>query len=278
MKKAAPSAPRIAVFFSDLHVGSTAGLLQPDFTTHEGYKVVLNSVQEWLWGCWQDCWKWAHEVIGKDPWIAVVNGDLIDGNHHDTREIWSPDDADHGMACSELLRDTLKGSSAVYVTEGTNVHVQNSEHGIAASLAHDLPVRKPGGKLAAWPELRLSIAGSYCEIDHHMPTTMRSYLEASQLSITLGDIRNQRAREGGRIPKLIVRSHRHRFGLYEDGYGMMLALPGWQASGRFLRRVAPGIVPQVGLCIADWRHVEDGGTPVIHKRLHTVKASLPSIA
>lgn len=188
------NSPRIAVFLSDLHVGSTVGLLRPNFTTHEGYSVSLNPVQKWLWECWQDCWEWANSVIGADYFVAVVNGDLIDGNHHDTREIWSPDEADHASACTEILKDSLKGASAVYITEGTNVHTKNAEHGIAASL--DLPVRKPRGKLAAWPELRLSIAGTYCEIDHHMPTTMRSYLEASQLSITLGDIRNQRAREG----------------------------------------------------------------------------------
>lgn len=58
---------------------------------------------------------------------------------------------------------------------------------------------------------------------------------------------------------------------------MMLTLPGFQASSRFTRRVVPGMIPQVGLCIADWRHVEDGGTPVIQKRLHTLKSPLPQI-
>jgi hypothetical protein len=104
---------------------------------------------------------------------------------------------------------------------------------------------------------------------------MRSYLEASALSITLGDIRNQRSRSGAEVPKVIVRSHRHRFGLYEDGYGMMVALPAWQALTRFGRKVVPGAMPQCGIVILDWRNVEDGGTPVVHKRLHTIKQPSP---
>jgi hypothetical protein len=264
--------PKIAICLSDLHVGSTTGLLGPDFKTHEGYHVRQNEVQQWMWKCWQDCWKWARHIIGDDSWLAVVNGDLIDGNHHNTREIWSPDNNDHSSACVEILKHALTGSDSVYITEGTNVHTQNSEHGIASALKSEgIHVKKPEGKLTAWPELRLSIANTNCEFNHHMGVSMRSYLESSQFSITLGDIRNQRAREGGKIPKVIVRSHRHRFGLYEDGYGMIVALPSWQASTRFTQRVAPAIVPQCGLVLLDWRDTEGDCTPVIQKRLHICK-------
>lgn len=264
--------PKVGVFFGDLHCGSTMGLLKPGFVTHEGNGIKLNEYQEWMWEAWTDCWKWAKKVIGKDSWFAVNNGDSIDGNHHHTREIWSPDEADHMASCADILSEALEGASEVYLTEGTNVHVKNMEHGIARRLKNDgIKVRSPKG-MHAWPELKLEVAGARCEVDHHMSVAMRSYLEASALSITLGDIRNQRARTGGTVPKLIVRSHRHRFGLYEDGYGMMIALPPWQGITRFTRRVVPGAVPQVGLIVCDWRTCSTNETPVVHKRLHTLKS------
>jgi hypothetical protein len=265
------SETKILVAFGDLHCGSVSGLLKPGFVTHEENEIKLNPFQEWLWSSWLDCQDWLKTIVGKDPWACVVNGDLIDGNHHRTREIWSPDESDHAGAAVEVLEDFLEDAAEVYLTEGTNVHVNNIEHAIARSLSNKgIAVKMPKGK-QAWPELRLEVSGTLCEVDHHMPTTMRSYLEAGPLSITLGDIRNQRARVGAPIPKVIIRSHRHRFGLYEDGYGMVVALPAWQGATRFTRRVVPGIVPQAGIVVLDWRKTEGNCTPVVHKRLHTLK-------
>ncbi len=265
---------RLMVLISDPHVGSTFGLLQPSFITHEGNEVSQNALQKWLWSSWLDSWAWAKEVIGKDAWALILNGDLIDGNHHHTKEIMFVDEGDHVEAAAEIFTEVGKGASSVYITEGTESHTKGAEHTIAKILkANGLNVVSPSAKRGAWDSLHLKCSGSLCEIDHHMPTSMRSYLEASALSITLGDIRNQRARAGDEVPKVIIRSHRHRFGLYEDGYGMMVALPSWQGLTRFGRKVVPGAMPQAGIVILDWRNVEDGGTPVVHKRLHTIKPS-----
>lgn len=268
---------RLVVAMSDLHVGSTVGLLQPAFVTHEGTPVGQNDLQKWLWSSWEDCGAWMREVIGSDPWALVVNGDVVDGNHHRTKEIWSVDEGDHLEAAAGILSDFARDASAVYLTEGTESHTKGMEHALARILKSDgLNVVSPP-KRGAWDSLGLRVHGSLCEFDHHMPTSMRSYLEASALSITLGDIRNQRARSGADVPKVIVRSHRHRFGLYEDGYGMMVALPAWQALTRYGRKVVTGAMPQCGIVILDFRHVEYGGTPVVHKRLHTIKQPTPSV-
>lgn len=259
----------------DPHAGSTYGVLPEGFITHEGNEVKRNALQRWMGDAWDDCMEFKKKVIGKDPFALGWNGDLIDGNHHGTKEIWSVNEADHMMAAVEFMKPLSLEADSVYITEGTESHTKNAEHTIAKILQGDgVNVISPKGK-GAWDSLALEIAGSLVEVDHHMPTAMRSYLEASALSIMLGDVRNQRARAGARCPDVIVRSHRHRFGLYEDGYGMALALPAWQALTRFGRKVVPGAMPQVGIVILDWRNVEDGGTPVVHKRLHTIKSRTP---
>lgn len=276
MSKSLLDKTKVLVLISDPHVGAAAGLLPPDFVSFEGNPIGQNNYQKWLWECWLDCWQWAGNVIGKDEWAACINGDLIDGFHHNTREIVSVDTADHVDACLQVFTEVLSKASAVYLTEGTNVHTQNSEHGIASTLKHrGLNVVTPPTKRSAWPELDLMIHGCHITIDHHVSTTARSYLESGAYSTTLGDIRNRRSRAGWPIPKLIVRAHRHQYGMFSDGYGTMLITPPWQGATRFTRRVVPGSVPQCGLVIADWRNCEYADEPVIHKRLHTVKKPTP---
>lgn len=264
--------PKILVCLSDLHVGSTKGILHPGFVTHEGQEIGLNPLQQWYWEAWQDCWGWMKKVVGDEPWGLVVNGDVIDGNHHGTKEIWSVDEGDHLAAAVELLKPVSQDASAVFIVEGTESHTRNFEHALAKSLAGSgVAVVKETEKAPAWQSLNVRVNGALTVVDHHVTTSMRSYLESSAMSITLGDVRNARSRAGHEVPQVIIRSHRHRFGLYEDGYGLVVFLPAWQALTRFGRKVVPGAIPQCGLVILDWRNVEYTGTPVVHKRLHTVQ-------
>ena len=270
------SSPRVLILLSDLHVGATAGLLPPGFVTFEGNTVEQNPYQKWLWSCWKDCWKWTHDVIGKDEWSAVVNGDVIDGVHHETREIISSDAADHSSAAVELLKEYLKDASSVYLTEGTNVHVQNSEHGIASSLRwHGVNVVSPNRRKSAWPELDLSIHGACVLVDHHVATSGKSQNASSKFASTVADIRNRRGAAGWRQPQLIVRAHAHEFGIWNDGNCTMVVLPPWQGSTRFGRRVVTRAIPKCGIVIADWRNCTKGEPPVIHHRIHTVDRSNP---
>lgn len=270
--------PKFVICVSDLHVGSHKGLLHPGFVSHEGTAIGQNEIQKWLWSAWEDCWKWAKDVVGKEDFILVINGDVVDGNHHGSKEIWSVDEGDHLAAAADILVEVGKDAKAVYITEGTESHTKGMEHALAKILRLKGVKVVTDGRRGAWESLHLKVSDSLCEFDHHMPTSMRSYLEASALSITLGDIRNQRARSGAESPRVIVRSHRHRFGLYEDGYGMMVALPAWQGLTRFGRKVVPGAMPQCGLVILDWRGSEGNCTPTVHKRLHTIKPPTPRIA
>lgn len=265
------SKPKLIVCFSDIHCGSTVGLLKPGFVTHEGIELGLNDVQKWLWSSWLDCWKWAKEVIGKDEWIAVANGDLTESVHHGTKQVVSPDDGDHMMIAVDILGDVLKGCSEAYLVEGTEAHVKNMEHAIGKKLKSEgIPVKSPKG-LGAWPSLKMRVNDTLCSFEHHVTTSIRSYLESSAYAISMGDMRNRLSRADQEVPKCFVRSHRHQYGSYDDGYSSMTILPPWQAATRFVHKVVPGAVPQCGLVVLDFRHVEPNAPPVVFKRLHTIK-------
>lgn len=270
--------PKLLVILSDLHCGATAGLFPKDFVTFEGNEIKQNVFQEWLWEQWKDVWQWKEQVCGKDAWSAALNGDLIDGNHHYTKEIISADANDHVAAAIECLQPYLSGAQSVFLSEGTHCHVGNSEHGIGKVLKNQgVNVREYTKRKTAFPGLDFRIHGCVVSMDHHVATSARSQNESAAYSQTLADIRNRRSRAGWEIPGLIVRSHRHQYGCFDDGYGKMVILPPWQGRTRFTDKVVVGIVAQCGMVIADWRHVEYGQPPVIHTRLHTIEMPTPQI-
>src|SRR5687767_11379157 len=118
-----PGAPRVAVVVNDIHSGSTVGLLPPDFETLEGNRIAQNRFQQWLWACWTHATQtWLPAVVGSDPWVLIANGDLVEGCHHGTKEVISPDEGDHKAAAFQVIQPLASKASAVFLTEGTECH------------------------------------------------------------------------------------------------------------------------------------------------------------
>jgi hypothetical protein len=267
---------KLLAIVSDLHAGSTYGILPPGFHTRNGNEIGLNDYQKWIWDCWGDCWGWFDKLRGKEDYTLVMNGDAVDGFHHGTTEIWTNDESEHGIAAYHVLKEPASKAASVFLTEGTESHTRGHEHGLAYQLkAKGSKVIMPKGSGGAWPTLDISVHGTRIKFDHHIGTSMRSYLEASQLGIVLGNMRSEYARAGHDCPKVLVRAHRHRYGLFSDGYGMTVVTPAWQLLTRFGRRVVPDAVPQIGIVVLDWRDKEKGELPDVQTRLHTIKQSSP---
>jgi hypothetical protein len=250
---------RVAVVLSDLHCGSTYGLLPPDFETLEGNKVEQNAVQKWLWTCWKDATeKWLPKLIGTDEFALIVNGDATEGIHHHSTEIISPELGDHLEAATITLKPLAEWASERFVTEGTEVHTKNIEHALAKSIKAK---RDPDTTKAAWPRLVLTIAGCRCVFQHHITTTSRPYLEASALSIHLGVEQLEAAKNGEPLPQVLCCAHRHRYGEFRDASGLCLVTPPWQLLTRFARKVVPSARTRPGIVVLDWRERDDGELP-----------------
>ncbi len=262
---------KLVVVLSDLHVGAVNSLMPRGYHTKDGNEIGLNPVQEWIHECWDDCWDWFHELRGKEKFDIVLNGDLIDGFHHGTKEIWNHDESEHGLAAYHVLKDVCKPANAVYIVEGTESHSKNFEHVIAKMLKDKgIKIVMPNELKGAWDRLDISFNDTYCRFDHHISTTSRSYLEASALSITYGNLRNEMSRAGHPVPKVVARAHRHRFGHFDDGHGMIFVSPPWQTLTRWAKKVVTEAVPQVGMVVLDWRNTPKDSVPTLHKRLHTI--------
>jgi len=114
------------VVVSDLHCGSTVGLLPPKFMTLEGNEVGQNKIQKRLWDAWYDLWNdWVPWAVDGHEFAVVINGDLVEGLHHKTTEIVSPEFGDHVRAAQQALVPMTKlAPSKIFLTEGTECHTK----------------------------------------------------------------------------------------------------------------------------------------------------------
>lgn len=256
-----------AIVISDIHCGSSYGLMGPNIRMQEGNIIAQNPLQEYLWKCWLD-WQgdWFAKHVGDDPFILIVNGDATEGVHHGTKEIVSPDPSDHRLIAHHALAPLADRASDTFIIEGTECHTANAEHRLAFDLGAVRPTRH--SNLGAWRTLRIKIHDCMCMFYHHISTTKRVYLEASQLSIELSNGRLEAIRGGVEPHKVLGCAHRHRHGSYRDGQLLSFVTPPWQGVTRFGRKVVPAAFCEPGVICLDWSEKEPGESPDLHSMLY----------
>lgn len=252
------------VILSDLHVLSTVGLWPPGFVCNEGFEIGQNRFQQLLWEHWKDCQSWITRVIGDSPFELVLNGDLVDGKHHQTTQIMSADSADQLPAVLQVLGPLAERAKATYLTKGTECHTRNDELYIGKQLK---AVKDPSTGQHAWDRLELEFNGLVFAASHHTPTASRPYLEASQHSIQLGAEIMERVRNGLAPPRIIARAHRHVPGVWNDGRLISIVTGAWQGLTRYGRKVVPHAVPAPSCVIMDARSCVEGELPTIHQKV-----------
>jgi hypothetical protein len=270
--------PRLAVVISDLHCGSSTGLMKTGFHTKNGNEIGLNDVQKWIWESWQDAWKWFYKMAGNEPWTFIINGDAIDGSHHGTTEIWSNDESDHGIAAYHVLKEHARRADSVLIGEGTQSHTKGHEHALAYQLeSGGAKIIRPKGQGGAWETINIEQAGTYCKYDHHIQTSKRKYLTGTKLTAEMGDLIMRKAMAGHRMPKVIGRAHCHEFDMHKNSFCLTFTTPPWQACTRYARQVVPNAndTIEIGMVVLDWRWREDGETPILLDKTYTIKE--PSI-
>lgn len=258
-----PKSIRALAIISDLHVGSDEAILQPDFLTEKAQPIGRTPISSWLYDCWLDAHVWLNALLPAKEYALIVNGDCIEGNHHRTNEIWSPDPRNHVKAAKELLKPVADRAGKVYMVKGTDCHVGGSENSIGDYLGAQI---NPEHGQPNWQHLRLDACGNRVSVRHHFPATSRSYLEASQHSIQLGNAVNEAVRSGGVAPSILVGAHRHRTGHFCDGNRLTVVTGAWQALTVHGFKVVPDGVVCPSMYVLDWRGVPDGQLPVVHFR------------
>lgn len=233
---------------SDLHIGSTYSLIPKGFITSEGYEVKPNKAQQWLAKCWEDFQMWIDGNIGADPFALVINGDLIEGIHHGTKEIWSNEIEDQIEAAAMIITPLARRAKKVFLVDGTECHTGGHEHRIGREIGAQV---NPDTKRCTFPRLYLQAGKHTLVFKHHIGTSTREWTGASAYSNHLAEERLQAAMHGHPLPDVLACAHRHKFGHWEDSHGHCVVTPPWQMGTRYARKVVPNPLVRPGGVLID---------------------------
>lgn len=246
------------VVISDLHIGSTLALC-PDMTElADGSHYLPNPVQAWIWEQWIAFRCHLKERLHGRRWGLVINGDLIDGVHHKTKEVIHPDVGIQVKTAIEVLEPVAKDAAYTYVVRGTESHVGTSETAIGRAIG-----AMTAGKEHSAHHWLIDVNGCLVSAKHHIGSTARTWTRATALGASLANERLEALNARRDIPNVLLRAHRHVPGLYKDPSGMLIVTPAWQALTSYGWKVVPDAVPWVGGVILDWKGVRQGGLPLV---------------
>lgn len=255
------STPLVNIVINDLHCGSEHGLLPKQVVLEDGRDIGYhkNRKLEFLWKSWLEMRESFFRIVGNDPFILTLNGDLIEGMHHRSDEVVAAKLTEHLAIAKECLSPFVEMADKTYVTKGTQCHTQDWEVFFC----------KEFGLAKAKDFQQYSVNGCLVDARHHMPVTSRVHLEASALSIVMANTIANCVRAGHPVPRVMLRAHRHITGDYCDGKSMIVVPGAWQYMTRHAYKVVPESIPRFSAYVLDWRGLPNGSLPTRHCLCYT---------
>jgi len=199
---------------ADAHTGSKVGICPPRVGFEDGgaysadgplHEILRNQlargVAKWLEG-------------SGEKWL-ICNGDLIDGNHHGTYQIWSNNEKDHADAALAYLSPLASRATRTFVIRGTPTHTGGTgrwEEYIAQELGA-FPNRRMGTR--SHYKLRLQAEDVRINLFHQGPRpSKRPWLRDNAIFWELKGMHFSNKTE---LADLYVWSHYHQYvsGHYE---------------------------------------------------------------
>ena len=255
---------RSVIVISDTHFGSQSGLFPLDkIRLDEGGWYMPSPLQKKVGECWEYFWDWVPKVCHNEPYALVINGDVLDGNHHNATDGISVNLSDQARIAYEVMAPiTKKLPGRFYVVRGTEAHSGKSaqeEERLAMMLG---AVPNEYGQYAR-NDLWLEIGGkSLVHFLHHIGTASSNSAEVAAVGRELVEEFCEAGRWGLKPPAVCVRSHRHKHVQVEmptaEGSGISLVTAGWQLKTGFVYKTTGGrmALPQIGGHLI--RHDDDG--------------------
>lgn len=239
------------IVISDLHIGSNAGLCPPEgFQLPDGNVYTQNKFQKTTWRYWQDFWNKfvPQETEGSDKKIIIINGDIIDGVHHETVNIMSDSIEYQEFAAIQVLKN-LNKYDGIYIVRGTETHANKgcaSEELIARAIGAE---KLETGQYSDY-QLNIMMDDVLINFAHHIGVTSSAAYETSAPMRELIASLVEAEQWGRKMPNLIVRSHRHRFVPVSipsiKGRINCIITPGWQLKTPNVERIDRMRMPHIG--------------------------------
>lgn len=269
--------PEAMVVTSDHHVGSTSGLCSPaGIKIAGGGYYYPNKFQEAVHQFWEDFWTEFVPSVTADADLKanVLNGDLIEGLHHNRYGVVTSTWEEQSQAALDLLGPRMGKGQAVFVVRGTEAHANTgaeAEERIAKGLGAE---RNGGDEHSAW-QWWIEMGGLVFQLAHHIGVTSSAAYESSAPMREMVAGLVEAAQWKQPLPHVFVRSHRHRFIEIPlpaaDGRIRLVITPGWQLRTPFVERIDRLRMPHIGGVVFI---VKDGKCQV-HEKLYPLPGPEP---
>ena len=213
---------------SDLHIGSPTGLGYPrplpKRYRERGRRKEPTEFQERLWGYWTNLWKSRADVL-------VIDGDTLDLAEGESLDMVTQE-------ALYVLGEAGRKVEKIYLVSGTPFH---EEH--YAGLIEGLGVE--GGKV--YDHLQLNVEGVSISFAHHPELGGSAIYPGTVLSRTAIFAYIAYARKKASLPDVIVRGHKHFFGLYQDKDITVVQLPAFCYQDFYaMRKSLYRFIPDIG--------------------------------
>jgi hypothetical protein len=235
---------------SDLHCGSTVAVCPDEgLPLDDGGRYHPSKVQRWLWHCWIDFWSKVGALVAEHEaefWLAI-NGDMVDGDHHDTPQIVSRKLNVQEICALKVLELPLSFKPKhTFVVRGTEVHVgkgADDEEKIARQIGAE---QEPDTENHSWWQAMIEANGTLIDFQHHGRRGYRYWTAANAVQMLAAEITASWATEE-RMPDLSIRSHVH---ISKDSYDnfpiRVITTPAWQLKTAFVHRIGPESLSSIG--------------------------------
>lgn len=241
------------IVVSDLHCGCQFGLCtSKKFQLDGGGYYEPSDLQKKVYRWWRMFWnQWVPQVTKGEKYILVINGDILDGRHHQNTTQISHNLSDQENLAYEILAPVTEKAEKLYIIRGTEAHAGKSAEN-EERLAEKLKSEKNLQGNHAWFELWIKLNRARCHFTHHIGTTGRTHYETSAVMAELAELYAEAGRWKKNPPDVVCRSHRHRSIEVRVpsalGYGISFVTAGWQLKTPYTYRIPGGRIstPQFG--------------------------------
>ena len=273
--------------FSDIHCGSTVGLMGEAVLLDDENYFHPSTLQQWLWQEWVSAWTKVEALRqDADQFTLISLGDLTENVHHGTHQVISNQRSVHARVATDALRIPLDiEPDAIHFIRGTSSHTgkgSSMEESIARNLAtHGHPIIKdPDTKQYTSYRRRVLIGNTLLDCAHHGSAGQRSHTQKSYSNLYGEDIFSSQIKDCYRAmrespgevekvfnemrpPDISLRGHHHRYvdsGPAEDYVTRLVRCGCFQMPTEFIHRIAAETLPSIGMVVLI---IRDGHTEVL---------------
>lgn len=253
------------VFIADLHIGSTLGLCPPVVDLDDRGSYRPSREQAWLWRAWGRFWERVEEYRRGELWVVVL-GDMIEGDHHGTPQIFTRNLLDQEKAAVKVLAPRFCGIDRWFAIRGSRAH-DGLVGQVVESIGADLGAEEINGLHSTY-HLRFEAGGVVFDAKH-VPRRKSNLIHTrgEACSREAFHVRYASFNSKHKPPDVVVRAHVHYFaqGWCEDTYSCIC--PPWQLATAYVWGFGGGdqIEPPGGLLFwcEDGHYQYPGETPAI---------------